>query len=194
MRYWIAGNYPAILMLGLIIGAMVISTIVILRWRKISNRVSHRNFGAGLFTVGVVMVIATIFYLTTYEQLVSSFCFTLAPFFLVSGLFAYTGAWVTLRRDHLVADKGVLMIAAALVLSGIVIPCFIYRELAATIPYMDEIMPAGTGGSIIGHPPLTYTSLEGVFFYPYAWLASAIANVIICLAVTGFFYKIAQRF
>ena len=140
------------------------------------------------------MVAATIFYLTPYEQLVSSFCFALAPFFLISGVFAYTGAYVTLSRGQLVADKGVLLIAAALVLSGIVIPCFTYRELAAIVPYMDDYMPAGTGGSIIGRAPLTYTSLEGVFFYPYVWLASVIVNVLFCLAATGFLYKIVQRF
>jgi hypothetical protein len=194
VQYWIAGNLPAIIIFGLVIGAMIISTIVILRWRKISDRVSHRNFGGGLFTVGVVLVVATIIYLTSYEQSVSLFCFALAPFFLVSGVFAYTGAWVTLRRDQLVADIGILMMAAALILSGIVIPCFVYRELAAIVPYTDDIMPAGTGGSIIGHTPSAYTSLEGVFLYPYAWLASALMNVIICLAAAGFFYKIAQRF
>jgi hypothetical protein len=194
VSYWITGNYAAIIMFVLVIAAMIISTIIILKWRKISHRVSHRNFGAGLFTAGVVLVVATIIFLTSYEQSVSLYCFALAPFFLVSGVFAYTGAWVTLRRDQVVADKGILMIAAALVLSGIMIPCFTYRELVAIVPYMDDYMPAGTGGSIIGHTPSTYTSLEAVFFHPYAWLASAIMNVIICLAAIGFFYKIAQRF
>jgi hypothetical protein len=132
--------------------------------------------------------------LSYFEQLISSLCFAFTPFFLISGILAYTGAWVTLRNDKLEIDKGVVLIAAALILGGIVISCLTYRELVAIVPYLEETIPGGTGGSLHGRTPVTYTSLDGVLFYPYVWLSSAVSNVIICLAVVGFFYKIGRRF
>lgn len=195
LRYWIAGNYPIVIMLVLVIGAMAVSAVVLLRLRtRISYRVTHTQFGTGLLAVGIALVATAIIDLTSHEQLVTSLCFAFAPFFFVSGVLAYTGAWVTLRNDKLVIDKGVILIAAALILGGIMIACLTYRELVAIVPYMDDYITAGTGGSIRGRSPATYTSLEGVLFYPYVWLASALANIIICLAAVGFIYKVGQIF
>ena len=162
--------------------------------KNIPYRVAHPNIGIGFLVVGVVLAAVAIANMSLFEQLISSMCFALAPFFLVSGALAYTGAWVALRNDRLEIDKGVVLIAAALILGGIVISCLTYRELLATVPYLDDWIPGGTGGSLHGRTPVTYSRFEGVLFYPYVWLSSAVANVVICLGVVGLFYKIARRF
>lgn len=195
LRYWIVENYPVVIMLVFVVGAMTVSGAVLLRLRKkLSYRVTHTHFGIGLLTVGIAFVAAAIIDLTTVGQLVTSFCFAFAPFFLVSGVIAYTGAWVTLRNDKLVLDKGVILIGAALILGGIVIACLTYGELAAIVPYIDGDASAIWGGTAHGRELVTYTSLEGVLFYPYVWLASALLNVITCLIAVGFIYKVARRF
>lgn len=196
LGYWIVENYPIVIILVVVIGAMAISAVVLLRLRKkIPYRVTHPNIGIGFLAVGAALVAFAIINLSYFEQLISSLCFAFAPFFLVSGVLAYTGAWVMLRNDKLEIDKGVVLIAAALFLGGIVISCLTYRELVAIVPYLDETIPGGTGGSVQhGRLPVTYTSLEAVLFYPYVWLSSAVANVIICLAVVGLSYKIGRRF
>lgn len=195
LRYWLGDNYPVVVMLVGVIGAMAVSAVVLFRLRKkIPNRVTHPNIGLSFLVVGAALVAVGIVNLSYFEQLVSSLCFGFAPFFIVSGVLAYTGAWVTLRKDRLQIDMGVVLIAAALILGGIVISCLTYRELMAIVPYLEDTIPGGTGGSMQGRSPVTYTSLDGVLFYPYVWLSSAVTNVIICLGVVGLFYKISNRF
>jgi hypothetical protein len=193
LRYWMADNYPVIIMLALVIGPMVLSAAVLLRLRKkISYKVTHPNIGTAFLVIGVSLLVTAILSLTSFDQLVSSLCLAFAPFFFVSGVLAYTGGWVTLRRDKLVVDLGVVLMATAIILGGIVVACATYRELGAIVPYIDELRPPTA--STAGQKLVTYTTLEGVFFYPYSWLSSMISNVVICLAAVGFLYKITQRF
>lgn len=195
LRHWIAENYLLVIMLVFVLGAMTVSGVLLLRLRKrLLYRVTHTHFGIALLAVGIALGAAAIVNMTSVEQSVTSLCFAFAPFFLVSGVIAYTGAWVTLRNDRLVLDKGVILIAAALILGGIAIACLTYRELAAIVPYIDGDVSAIWGGTAHGRGLETYTSLEAVLFYPYVWLASALQNVIICLAGVGFIYKVAKRF
>jgi len=195
LRHWIGDNYPVVIMLVLVVGAMSVSGVVLLRLRKrLLYRVTHTHVGICLLTVGLALVAVAVMNLTSVEQLVTSLCFAFAPFFLVSGVIAYTGAWVALRNDRLVLDKGVILIAAALVLGGIAVACLTYRELAAIVPYIDGDVSAIWGGTAHGRELATYTSLEAVLFYPYVWLASALLNVIICLVAVGFVHKVFQRF
>jgi hypothetical protein len=195
LGYWIVENYPVAIILVVVIGAMAVSAVVLFRLRKnIPYRVTHPYVGMGFLAVGAVLVAVGIVNLSYFELLISSLGFAFAPFFLVSGVLAYTGAWVTLRNDKLEIDKGVILIAAALILSGIVISCLTYRELVAIVPYLEDTIPGGTGGSLHGRTPVTYTSLEAVLFYPYVWLSSTVTYVIICLAVVGLFYKIGRKF
>ncbi len=193
--HWIFDNHLLVIMLVFVLGAMSVAGIVLLRLRKSDSfRVTHTHLGIGLLSVGMVLVVAAIVSLTSVEQLVTSLCFAFAPFFLVSGIIAYTGAWVTVRNSKLVFDKGVILIAAALILGGIVVACLTYRELAAIVPYIDGDVSAIWGGTAHGRGLVTYTSLEAVLFYPYVWLASALLNVMICLVTLGFMFKVAQRF
>ncbi|MCJ7768709.1 hypothetical protein MUP79_10005 [Candidatus Bathyarchaeota archaeon] len=195
LRHWIAENYLLVIMLVFVLGAMTVSGVLLLRLRKrLLYRVTHTHFGIALLAVGIALGAAAIVNMTSVEQSVTSLCFAFAPFFLVSGVIAYTGAWVTLRNDRLVLDKGVILIAAALILGGIAIACLTYRELAAIVPYIDGDVSVIWGGTAHGRELETYTSLEAVLFYPYVWLASALQNVIICLAGVGFIYKVAKRF
>jgi len=195
LPHWMAENYLLVIMLIFVFGAMSVSGVVLLRLRKRdSYRVTHTHLGIGLLAVGIALVAAAIANLTSVEQLATSLCFAFAPFFIVSGVIAYTGAWVTLRNNKLVFDKGVILLAAALILGGIVVACLTYRELAAIVPYIDGDVSVIWGGTAHGRELETYTSLEAVLFYPYTWLASALLNVIICLAAVGFIHKVAQRF
>ena len=195
LRHWIAENYLLVIMLVFVLGAMTVSGVLLLRLRKrLLYRVTHTHFGIALLAVGIALGAAAIVNMTSVEQSVTSLCFAFAPFFLVSGVIAYTGAWVTLRNDRLVLDKGVILIAAALILGGIAIACLTYRELAAIVPYIDGDVSVIWGGTAHGRELETYTSLEAVLFYPYVWLASALQNVIICLAGVGFIYEVAKRF
>jgi hypothetical protein len=188
---WIVDNCPVLIMLIVVLGVMAIFASVLMRMRKnIPCRVTHINVGKGLFVIGVVLMAAAVVDLTSFKQLVSLFCLAFAPFFLVSGALAYTGVWVALKKDKLVVDLGVVLIASAAVLSGIVIGCMMYREMWAIVPYID---PENTVGASM-YRVAVYTTLEGVFFYPFTWLSSLISPFVICLAVTGILYKVASRF
>jgi hypothetical protein len=122
---------------------------------------------------------------------ISSLSLSFAPFFLVSGVLVYTGGWVALRKDKLVIDVGIFLVAGAIILSGMGAACATYREVGAVVPYIDETR---TSASMFGHPLTAYTSYPVVFFYPYSWFSSMFFNVIVCLAAVGIFYKIGQRF
>jgi hypothetical protein len=192
LRYWIMDNYPIVMMLAFILGALSISTVVLIRVRKkISYRVTHTNMGVALFAVGIALLVTSILSLTAFGQVISSLSLTFAPFFIVSGVLAYTGGWVALRKDKLVIDMGIVLVAGAIVLTGIGAACATYREVGAVVPYIDETR---TSASMFGHPLTNYTSYPIVFFYPYGWFSSIFFNVVICLAAVGIFYKICQRF
>ncbi len=192
LRYWMVDNYPIVIMLVFILGALSISAVVLMRVRKkISYRVTHTNIGAALFAVGIALSITSLLSLTVFGQVISSLSMTFAPFFLVSGVLAYTGGWVVLRKDKLVVDVGIVLVAGAIALIGMGAACATYREVGAVVPYIDE---PRTSASIFGQPLTNYTSYSIVFFYPYSWFSSVFFNVIICLAAVGIFYKIGQKF
>jgi hypothetical protein len=192
LRYWIVDNYPIVMMLAFILGALSISTVILVRIRqKISYRVTHTNMGAALVAVGIALLVTSILSLTAFGQVISSLSLSFAPFFLVSGVLVYTGGWVALRKDKLVIDVGIFLVAGAIILSGMGAACATYREVGAVVPYIDETR---TSASMFGHPLTAYTSYPVVFFYPYSWFSSMFFNVIVCLAAVGIFYKIGQRF
>jgi hypothetical protein len=95
-----------------------------------------------------------------------------------------------MHKNKIVPDVGILLIAAAIVLGGIVFACATYRHLEVFVPYVE----AEPYGSMDQMRPEAYTSLDGVFFYPYSWLSSIISTVAVCLATLGVAYKISQRF
>ncbi len=192
LRYWMVDNYPIVIMVSFILGALSISTAILMRVRKkISYRVTHTNVGATLLAVGIALLVTSLLSLTTFGQVISSLSLTFAPFFLVGGVLAYTGGWVALRKDKLAIDLGIVLVAGAIVLSGVGAACATYREVGAVVPYIDE---TSTSATVFGHPLTTYTSFSVVFFYPYSWFSSVFFNVIICLAAVGIFCKIGQMF
>ena len=192
LRYWMVDNYPVVIMLVFILGALSISTAILMGVRKrISYRVTHTNVGTALLAAGIALLATSLLSLTTFDQVISSLSLTFAPFFLVSGVLAYTGAWATLRKDKLVIDVGIVLIAGAIILCGVGAACATHREVGAIVPYIDETRQSA---SVRGHPLTAYSSFSVVFFYPYSWFSSVFFNVIICLAAVGIFCKIGQRF
>ena len=192
LRYWMVDNYPLVIMLSFIFGALSISTVILIRVRrKLSYRVTHTNVGAALLGLGIALLVTSLLSLTTFGQVISSLSLTFAPFFLVGGILAYTGGWVALRKDKLVIDVGIVLVACAIILGGVSAACATYREVGAIVPYIDE---GRTSASMYSHPLTTYTSYSVVFFYPYSWLSSAFFNIVVCLAAVGIFCKIVQRF
>ena len=192
LRYWIVDNYPIAIMLAFIFGALALSTVALIRVRKtLSYRVTHTNIGIALLATGTALLVTSILTLTTYAQVISSLSLTFAPFFLVSGVLAYTGGWVALRNKRLVIDMGIILVAGAIILCGIGAASATYREVGAIVPYIDE---SHVSASMFAHPLTAYTSYSVVFFYPYSWFSSIVFNVILCLVAVGTFYKIGQRF
>jgi hypothetical protein len=138
LGYWLADNYPILIMLAFVIGAFSTSAVFLLRMRKkMAFRVTHPNMGIALLVVGVAVVAGGILNMSSFGQLTSSLCFAFAPSFLVGGVLSYTGGWATLHKNKFVLDLGILMIATAIVLGGIVIACMTYRHLEVFVPYVE---------------------------------------------------------
>lgn len=76
-------------------------------------------------------------------------------------------------------DLGIIMIASAVILAGVMIRFVTYRELGAIVLYLQD---ENFLSPYIRVKAKTYTVLDGVFFYLYSWLASTLGNIIFCLA------------
>ena len=166
-------------------------TIFVFRTRrKISFKVTHPNLGKVFVALAFVFLVAGVTTMSNYGQVVSSLSFGLVPLFFVAGILVYSGGWVSLKRDRLVVDLGIIMIASAVILAGVMIGFATYRELGAIVPYLQD---ENYSSPYVRVKAKTYTTLEGVFFYPYSWLASALGNIALCLAAVGFCYKLSQK-
>jgi hypothetical protein len=165
-------------------------TIFVFRTRrKISFKVTHPNLGK-VFVALAFIPVAGVTTMSNYGQVVSSLSFGLVPLFFVAGILVYSGGWVCLKRDKPVVDLDIIMIASAVIMAGVMIGSATYRELGAIVPYLQD---ENFFSPYIRVKAKTYAVLDGVFFYPYSWLASTLGNIAFCLAAVGFCYKLSQK-
>lgn len=188
---WLFDNCVVMIFLVSGIVSTVFLTVFLSRWKKTAiSKVTHPTIGKLLIASGTLFVVGGFATMSSFNQSFSSLCFALVPLFFVTGILIYTGGWVSLSKNGLVVDMGTILISSALVLAGATAGLAMYRELGALVPYKGVGFFRGSVGQI----SLAYTTLEGVFFYPYSWLTALLVPVILSFAITGFFYKMFRRF
>jgi hypothetical protein len=188
---WLAGNFLVVMIFVSEAVALAGLAIAMLKLRRGGLvRVTRPNEGRILAIVGIALLSAAVVNLTVFDQTISSLSFALAPMFLVIGVLAYTGGWVTFCRGRGVVDIGVLLMASALFFVGAVAAFSTYREIGAIVPYNESAGFYTTWRMHLG----TYQILEMVFFYPYSWAVSIFATIALCLGIVGLLYKLLGRY
>jgi hypothetical protein len=131
-------------------------------------------FGVLIFVVGFLN-------LTSYSQIIFSFCFVFAVIFVVTGVLLRSGAW---RGDVFKVNLGVFALCLSIIVASVAFVCAIYREIGAFVPY-------GTVGSFGPHVDTVSETLiiEIVYFYPFSHLAFPLFQVAVVLAICGLFFR-----
>ena len=189
---WLFDNSVVVIFIisGIVSSAFL--TVFLFQWKKTApSKVTHPTIGKLLIASGTLLLVGGFVTMSNFNQFFSSLCFALVPLFFVTGILVYTGGWVALGQRGLVVDIGTVLMASAMVLAGATVGFATYRELGALVPYRGEGFFHGYSARALD---LTYTLLEGVFFYPYSWLTAILVPVVLSLAVVGFFYKMFRRF
>jgi hypothetical protein len=187
---WFIDNYVVVILIVSGVASSAFLTVFIFRWKKDTPfKVTHPTIGKLLIASGTLFLVGGFVTMSNFNQAFSSLCFALVPLFFVTGILVYTGGWVSLGRNGLVVDVGTVLIASAVILAGVTVGFATYRELGALVPYRGGGFFRGS----VSQFGLAYSEVEGVFFYPYGWLAATLVTVVLSLAVVGFCYKMLRR-